>query len=55
MSGYWSIENVEDAEVLWVDGESTNCMLSPTRKTSDGRIQCLDAVTGYLIWMLPLI
>jgi hypothetical protein len=55
MSGYWSIENVEDAEALWVDWESARCVLSPTRETPDGRVECLDAVTGFLIWMLPFV
>lgn len=53
MSGFWSIEEVENAEALWEEGEAAGFSMQPTRETSGGNVQHLDSITSILIWLLP--
>lgn len=56
MSGFWSIEKIEDHGSLWVDAEMLSVtILSIKRETSDGKLQTLNGITTALIWSLPFI
>jgi hypothetical protein len=55
MSGFWSIEEVENAEALWEEGEAAGFSMRPTRETSGGNVQHLDSITSILIWLLPFV
>jgi hypothetical protein len=55
MSGFWSIQGIENSHELWVDTDPSAPMLVPSRKTQDGRRQWLEPITGLLIWQLVLV
>jgi hypothetical protein len=56
MSGFWSMENVPEFEGLWVDISDDQWEpLSPTRETSAGKRQRLNAVSTNLIYILAAI
>src|SRR5262245_33024751 len=56
MSGFWSIEQVNDYDRLWVDAESgSESVFSFKRETADGRLQVLNGITTILIWILPFV
>ena len=56
MSGFWSMKNVPEFEDMWEDiGEDQWEPLSPTRKTSAGKRQRLNAVSTNLIYILTAI
>jgi hypothetical protein len=53
MSGFWSIERIENYEELWVEQPPSSPGLVPSREGPDGRILWLDPVTATLLWYLP--
>ncbi len=57
MSGYWSIEKVENCEGLWVELEPNDDPLGlvPMRTTTDGKKQWLDWTTVAINWTLPFV
>jgi hypothetical protein len=56
MSGFWSIEKVENHGCLWVDAEQVSLtILSIKRERSDHKLETQNADTTALIWSLPFI